>query len=295
MEVTAQMVKDLRGMTGAGIMDCKEALREKEGDLDGAVRFLREKGLSNAAKKAGRRASDGLVSSRVNADGRSAVLVEVNCETDFVAKTDVFTGLVDKVIHHVEENGGDSLPPNPGGESIQEDVAAAIAKLGENIIASRGERYTLPEGQAGAIGSYIHPGGSIGSMVEVRCGSADTAASAEFAETAKDLAMHIAASSPLYKERDSVPQTVIESERAILLAQSKDTGKPEEIVAKIVNGRINKYLKEVCLMEQPFVKDSDQKIQAWLSSRSKELGDDIEVFQFTRFQRGETSGQEESE
>ena len=265
-------------------MACKSALTEAQGDAEQAITILRKRGLAKAAKRAGRSTDQGVVGSYIHTGGKIGVLIEVNCETDFVAKTDVFTGLVDKVILHVEENGGDSLPPNPGGEAIQEDVATAIAKLGENIIASRGERYTLPEGQAGAIGSYIHPGGSIGAMVEVRCGSADTAASAEFAETAKDLAMHIAASSPLYKERDSVPQAIIESERAILLAQSKDTGKPEEIVAKIVDGRINKYLKEVCLMEQPFVKDSDQKIQAWLSSRSKEWGDDIDLFQFTTFQ-----------
>jgi len=294
MEVTAQMVKDLRGMTGAGIMDCKEALREKEGNLEEAVRILREKGLSSAAKKAGREASDGLVDSWVSADGRSGILVEVNCETDFVAKTEDFTQLVKKVIRHVEENGGNSLPPNPRGESIQEEVIAAIAKLGENIIASRGERYTLPEGQAGTVCSYIHPGGSIGVMVEVRCGSADTVARAEFTETAKDLAMHIAASSPLYMERDQVPKAVIESERAILMAQSKNTGKPEKIVEKIVDGRINKYVKEVCMMEQPFVKNSDQTIQDWLSSRSKELDDSIEVFQFSRFKRGESSGQGES-
>ena len=295
MEVTAQMVKDLRSMTGAGIMDCKEALREKDGDLEEAKRFLREKGLSSAAKKAGRETNDGLVESEVNSDARSGVLVEVNCETDFVAKTEDFRALVKNTLSHVKENGGQSLPPNPGGETLQEEVAAAIAKLGENILVSRGERYEIPEGQAGAVCSYIHPGGAIGVLVELRCASADVAGQDAFTETAKDLAMHIAASSPKYLTSDLVPNNVIESERAILMAQSKDTGKPENIIAKIVDGRINKYLKEVCLMDQPFVKDPDQTIQALLKAKSKELGEEVEVFQFTRFQRGELTAQEEIE
>lgn len=292
MEVTAQMVKDLRNATGAGIMDCKEALKEKDGDLEEAKRFLREKGLSSAAKKAGREASDGLVESEVAPGGRSGVLVEVNCETDFVAKTEDFTSLVDKVISHVKENG----PIGEGGaEALQADVSAAIAKLGENILISRGDRYEVPEGQAGAVSAYIHPGGAIGVMVELRAPSDDVVAKEGFAEVAKDLAMHIAASSPRYLEASQVPESVIESERAILMAQSKDTGKPEEIVAKIVDGRINKYLKEVCLMDQPFVKEPDQKIQGWLLAKSKELGGEIEISRFARFQRGELSAQEEAE
>ncbi len=295
MEVTAQMVKDLRGMTGAGIMDCKEALREKDGDLEEAKRFLREKGLSSAAKKSGREASDGLVESEVNPDSRSGVLVEVNCETDFVAKTEDFKALVKSALRHVTENGGKSLPPNPGGEALQEKVAEAIAKLGENILISRGERYEIPDGQAGAVCSYIHPGGAVGVLVELRCASDGVAGQDAFAEMAKDLAMHIAASGPKYLSSDLVPESEIESERAILMAQSKDTGKPENIIAKIVDGRIKKYLKEVCLMDQPFVKDSDQTIQVLLEARSKELGEELEVFQFARFQRGELTAQEEAE
>ncbi|MBT3352873.1 MAG: elongation factor Ts [Nitrospinaceae bacterium] len=292
MEVTAQMVKDLRSVTGAGIMDCKEALKEKDGDLEEAKIYLREKGLSSAAKKAGRAASDGLVESDVASDGRSGVLVEVNCETDFVAKTEDFSALVGKVISHVTENGkiGEG-----GVEALQGEVTAAITKLGENIVVSRGDKFEVPGGQAGAVSAYIHPGGAIGVMVELHTSSEDVVAKDGFAEVAKDLAMHIAASSPLYLQADQVPGSLIESERAILLAQSQDTGKPEEIVAKIVEGRINKYLKEVCLMDQPFVKDPDQKIQGWMSSKSKELGGEIEISRFARFQRGELSTQEEAE
>ena len=290
MEVTAQMVKNLRSRTGAGIMDCKEALREKDGDLDEAVRYLREKGVASAAKKAGREASDGLIEKLISSGGRSGVLVEVNCETDFVAKTDHFLGLVDKVAQHVMENGSDSLPPSPGGEPIQELVTEAITKLGENMLVPRAERYELPEGQAGGVVSYIHPGGAIGVMLELHCGSEAVASGSEFADTAKDVAMHIAASNPLYLRSDQIPGTVLESERAILIAQSKDSGKPENIIEKMVEGRLNKYLKEICLMDQPFVKDPDMTIQALLSAKSKELGENMEIARFTRFQRGEGAG-----
>ncbi len=295
MEVTAQMVKDLRSQTGAGIMDCKEALREKNGDLEEAVRYLREKGLSSAAKKAGREASDGLVENLIASDGRTGVLVEVNCETDFVAKTDDFRGLVSQVAQHVTDNGADSLPPNPGGEPVQELLTQVIAKLGENMLVPRAERYQVPDGQAGRVVSYIHPGGAIGVMVELRCGSEGIAGSPAFGEIAKDIAMHIAASNPHYLRSDLVPETVLESERAILIAQSKDSGKPENIIAKMVEGRINKYLKEISLMDQPFVKDPDQTIQALLSAKSKELGEDLEIARFTRFQRGESAGRGEAE
>ena len=290
MEVTAQMVKDLLGKTGAGIMDCKEALRENDGDLDEAVRFLREKGLSNAAKKAGREASDGLVESSVEPGGRLGVLVEVNCETDFVAKTEDLQGLVDKVIARVKENGGEGL-----GEAMKEAVSEAISKLSENIVVTRGERYGLPEGAAGRISSYIHPGGSIGVMVDLRCRGEEVAQKTEFAEAGRDLAMHIAASSPLYLERGAVPRTVIDSERAILIAQAKDSGKPENIIEKMVEGRVNKYLKEVCLMDQPFVKDPDQTIKAWLAAHSKGLGEELEISRFLRYQRGEHAGYSETE
>lgn len=295
MEVTAQMVKDLRSQTGAGIMDCKEALRENDGNLEEAVRYLREKGLSSAAKKAGREASDGLVENLIASDGRTGVLVEVNCETDFVAKTDDFRGLVDKVAQHVRDNGADSIPPNAGGEPIQELLAQAIAKLGENMLVPRAERYEVPDGQPGGVVSYIHPGGAIGVMVELRCGSDGVAGNPEFGELARDIAMHIAASNPLYLRSDQVPETILESERSILIAQAKDSGKPENIIAKMVEGRISKYLKEISLVDQPFVKDPDKTIQALLSDKSKELGEDLEIARFTRFQRGESAGGGEAE
>jgi len=289
MEVTAQMVKELRGRTGAGIMDCKEALREKNGDFEEAVRYLREKGLASAAKKAGRAASDGGVAALVEAGGRLGALVEVNCETDFVARTEDFQALLARVAAHVARAGEESLPPRAGGEPIQEAVTAAIAKLGENIVVARGARFALPQGQAGRVASYVHPGGRIGVLVEIHCASEAKAASPEFAETAKDVAMHVAASNPFYLQPDKIPTSVMESERQILLAQQRDSGKPENILAKIVEGRLNKYIKEICLPEQPFVKDPDRTVKAVLAARSKALGEPITVSRFLRFQLGETS------
>jgi elongation factor Ts len=170
-------------------------------------------------------------------------------------------------------------------------VTAAIAKLGENILVARGARFELPKGQAGRVVSYVHPGGRVGVLAELACQSEGKAASPEFAETAKDIAMHVAASSPHYVEPAQVPRELIESERQILLAQQKDSGKPENILAKIVEGRLNKYTKEICLLEQPFVKDPDQTVRAMLAGRSKALGETVSVSRFVRFQLGETAAQ----
>ena len=291
MEVTAQMVKELRTLTGAGIMDCKEALREKAGDIQEAVRYLREKGLASASKKAGRAASDGQVHAAIEDGGRQGVLVEVNCETDFVARTDDFQGLLARVARHVSEKGPGGLPPAAGGEPIQEAVSAAIAKLGENIVVARGARIELPGGQAGRVVSYVHPGGRIGVLAEVACQSEAKASSPEFAEVAKDVAMHVAASTPLYLEPGQIPRSLLDGEREILLAQQKDSGKPEHILAKIVEGRLAKYKKEICLLEQPFVRDPDQTVRAMLTGRSTALGETVSVSRFVRYQLGETASQ----
>ena len=288
MEVTAQMVKELRTRTGAGIMDCKEALKENEGDFEEAVRYLREKGLSSAAKKAGRAASEGQVYASLVEDGRMGVLVEVNCETDFVARTEDFQALLDTVASHVKDNGGDDL-----AEALKEVTTEAIAKLGENIVVARGERVALGDNDSGKVVSYIHPGGRIGVLLEMGCETSERADDAAFGETARDLAMHIAASSPQFLSEDRIPEVVLQSEREILLAQQKDSGKPENILEKIVEGRINKYKKEICLLDQPFVKDTDKTVQAYLKDKSAELGEEIRVSSWSRFQLGELSASEE--
>ncbi len=290
MEVTAQMVKELRSQTGAGIMDCKEALRETDGDFEAAVRFLREKGLSSAAKKIGREASEGQVSARVDADGRVGVLVEVNCETDFVAKTEDFQSLVNQVAEHVSVGGPESLDPGNGGQPIQEAVTAAIAKLGENILVSRANRFEVQDGTEGRVVSYIHPGGRIGVLVEVECAPNGAAKSEEISDIGKDLAMQVAASNPSFLRRDLVPESSIESERVILRAQQAESGKPEKIIEKIVEGRLEKIFKESCLLEQLFIKDTDQSVQEMLSERAKKLGKEISVTRFVRFKLGERDG-----
>ncbi|MYA95786.1 MAG: elongation factor Ts [Nitrospinae bacterium] len=288
MEVTAQMVKELRTRTGAGIMDCKEALKENEGNFEEAVRYLREKGLSSAAKKAGRAASEGQIYASLGEDGRMGVIVEVNCETDFVARTEDFQALLGTVADHVNDNGGDDL-----AEALKEVTTEAIAKLGENIVVARGERVVLGDNDSGKVVSYIHPGGRIGVLLDLRCETSEKAGDAALGETARDLAMHIAASSPQFLSEDQVPEVVLQSEREILLAQQKDSGKPENILEKIVEGRINKYKKEICLLDQPFVKDTDKTVQAYLKDRSAELGEEIRVSSWTRFQLGELAASDE--
>lgn len=281
MEVTAQMVKELRGRTGAGIMDCKEALREMSGDLEESIRYLRENGLLKAAKKAGREATEGQVSALVADDGQSGVLVEVNCETDFVARTDDFQALVSLVENQVLAEGPESASAEGG--PVQAAVAAAIAKLGENIMFGRGERFALDSGEKGKIVFYIHPGGRVGVLVELKSESD----SPILDEVGRDMAMHIAASRPTFIDESGVPGAVLESEREILLAQQKESGKPEEILVKIVEGRLKKYLKEICLLEQPFVKDPDQTVGAVLSAKGKEMGGALSVSRFIRFELGE--------
>ncbi|MDA0999377.1 MAG: translation elongation factor Ts [bacterium] len=286
MEVTAQMVKELRGRTGAGIMDCKEALREKNGDVEEAIRYLRESGLLKAAKKAGREASDGQVSALVADDGKSGVLVEVNCETDFVARTDDFQALVSLVAGQVMENGPENVCAEGG--PVQTAITAAIAKLGENVLFGRAARFALDKGVKGKIVSYIHPGGRIGVLVELK-GEGDGLA---LEAVGRDMAMHIAASRPSFIDEGGVPGAVLESEREILLAQQKDTGKPQEILAKIVEGRLKKYLQEICLLDQPFVKDPDQTVGAVLAAKGKEIGGELAVTRFVRFELGEGMEQE---
>ncbi len=287
MEVTAQMVKELRTRTGAGIMDCKEALRENAGDFEEAARYLREKGLSSAAKKAGRAASEGQVYASLGEDGRTGAIVEVNCETDFVARTEDFQALLESVAAHVREEGGENL-----AEALREGVTEAIARLGENIVVARGERLSLGDGDSGRVASYIHPGGRVGVLLDLRCETARQAGDSAFAETARDLTMHIAASSPQFLSEEQIPETVLQGEREILLAQQKDSGKPVNILERIVEGRIKKYKKEICLLEQPFVKDTDRTVREYLKDRSAEAGGEIRVSSWARFQLGDLSGRD---
>lgn len=272
-QITAALVKELRERTGAGMMDCKKALTQVDGDMDKAIDFLREKGLAAAAKKAGRIAAEGVVGSYVTEDGKVGVIVEVNCETDFVAKTDNFKSLVEKIAAHIAAtNPADVdalLASELEGATVEAMVTAAVASIGEKISVRRFARYEVAEG---LVAAYIHGGGKIGVLVELTAGTA---------ELGKDIAMHVAAANPSYLNRTQVPAAELEHEKEVLAEQAKNEGKPEKIIEKMVLGRINKYYKEVCLIDQDFVKDPDQTIAKLLKAN------DADVVEFARFQLGE--------
>ncbi len=273
-QITAALVKELRDRTGAGMMDCKKALAAVGGDMDKAIDFLREKGLAAAAKKAGRIAAEGVVGSYVSEDKKSGVIVEVNCETDFVGKTDDFKAIVNSIAEHIamtKPADMDALMASMlNGKTVAGIVTETIAKIGENIAVRRFARY---EAQGdGLVAAYIHAGGKIGVLVNMKGGSADLG---------KDIAMHIAATNPGYLDRTQVSAAEVEHEKQVLSEQARNEGKPEKIIEKMVLGRIQKYYKEVCLVEQEFVKDPDQTISKLLKDNN------AEVLEFTRFQMGE--------
>lgn len=271
--ITASMVKELRTSTGAGMMDCKKALTEADGDMAKAVDILREKGLSQAAKKAGRIAAEGAVVSYVSEDGKVGVIVEVNCETDFVGHNEGFQTLAKSIAKQVAvavpADVDALLASEMDGKTVKDLVTEAVAKIGENISVRRFERFESAEGQ---VYSYIHGGGKIGVLVDMKGGDA---------ELGKDVAMQVAAANPSYLNRDQVPAAELEHEKTVLSEQARNEGKPEKIIEKMVIGRINKYYKEVCLLDQEFIKDGDLTITKLLKSKG------AEVARFARFQLGE--------
>ncbi len=274
--VTAAMVKELRERTGAGMMDCKKALAETGGDMEKAIEFLREKGLAAAAKKSGRIAAEGLVLAKVASGNKNAVLLEVNCETDFVAKTDEFKAFVDEVadviLHNNPADVDELLQVNTGSGTVSEMLTEKVAKIGENISIRRFASFATTDG---FVEAYVHGVGRIGVLVELT-GNADN-----ISEVAKDVAMQVAASKPDYTTRDQVPAEVIEKEKEILKVQAMNEGKPENIAEKIVMGRIDKFYKENCLVEQPFIKDTDINVQQMLDQKQ------VKVSRFIRFEMGE--------
>lgn len=259
MKITAQMVKELREKTGTGMMDCKKALTETNGDMEAAIDFLREKGLSSSAKKADRIAADG--TTYILVDGNEAIILEVNAETDFVAKNEGFQTLVNELAEHIlatkpatVEEAVESKLPN--GLTVADHISNAVAKIGEKISLRRYEIRTKTDNDA--FGPYLHMGGRISVLVLLE-GSTDS-------DAAKDVAMHIAALNPKYVSRDEVSAEEVEHERKILTEQALNEGKPENIVAKMVEGRIGKYFEEICVLDQSFVKNSDQKVGDFVKS-----------------------------
>jgi len=282
--ITAQAVKELREMTNCGMMDCKKALTEANGDMEKAVEWLREKGLAAVAKKAGRIASEGLVDAYVSEDGKTAVIVEVNSETDFVAKNADFQAFVKGVAKVVATENPADVDELKTKKYLDTDLTVEgalqekVLTIGENMNIRRFARYE------GAVVTYIHGGGRIGVIAQF---DTDVADKEGFAEVAKDVALQIAAAAPAYLNREAVPAEVIESEKAILKAQALNEGKPEAIVEKMVMGRISKYYKENCLVEQEFVKDPDMSVTKMLEAKGKELGGTISIKAYERFEKGE--------
>ena len=273
--ITASQVKDLRERTGAGMMDCKKVLTETDGDVEKAIELLRERGLSKAAKKSGRIAAEGLAASYISEDKKVGVVVEVNAETDFVAKNEEFRSFVADVAKQiavkapatVEELLAEESMAEPG-KTVSEVLTSKIATIGENMSIRRFERFE----SNGLVESYIHGDGKIGVLVELEGGDSTLA---------KDICMQIAAAKPEYLDRESVPTDRVAHEMEILKAQAVNEGKPEAVAEKIVQGRIGKFYGEICLVEQDFVKDPDQKVGKLVESKG------AKVVRFARFEKGE--------
>lgn len=283
--ISAQLVKELREMTGSKMMDCKRALVETDGNIEKAVEFLREKGLADASKKSGRVAAEGIVKTYIADDKKTGAVLEFNCETDFVALNEEFVAFADKLAKIVVETSvktvEEILNEKIEGETIvSESLKALIAKLGENMSVRRFTKFSI---ENGIVKSYIHGGGRIGVLVEVACDKDSEVVD----EVAKEVCMQIAAANPLFLNKDSVDTTSMEKEKEIYRVQALNEGKPENIVEKMVMGRIQKYFKEVCLLEQPWVKDGDKSITKFLEEKSKEVGSPITVTRFVRYERGE--------
>ena len=284
MAVTAQMVKELRESTGAGMMDCKKALTEANGDMERAVDILREKGLSKAAKKADRVAAEGLVTIKSNAENTIAAIVEVNSETDFVAKNQDFKDFVADVAEMVLEGEAADLEAllasnHKEGKALKDVLNDRVATIGEKIDVRRFEKIAT----SGKVAGYIHGGGKIGVVVELATDSNDE----RVLTLGKDIAMQVAAMNPKYISRDDVDQDYIAHETEVLTQQALNEGKPANIVEKMVVGRLNKELKEVCLVDQVFVKDSELTISKLIAKVAKEVASDISIAKMVRYEVGE--------
>ncbi|MCY7815748.1 translation elongation factor Ts [Bacillus haynesii] len=274
MAITAQMVKELREKTGAGMMDCKKALTETDGNMDKAIDLLREKGIAKAAKKADRIAAEGLT--LIKTDGNTGVILEVNSETDFVAKNEGFKELLNDLADHILAEKPESVETAmaqkmANGSTVEEYITSAVAKIGEKITLRRFA--VLTKGDDAAFGAYLHMGGKIG-VLTVLNGTTDE-------ETARDIAMHVAAVNPRFISRDQVSEEEANREREILTQQALQEGKPENIVAKMVEGRLNKYFEEICLLDQAFVKNPDEKVKQVVAAKN------ATVETFFRYEVGE--------
>ena len=293
-DINPATVKALREKTNAGMMDCKRALTEAGGDIEKAEALLRQKGIASAGKKASRHAKEGSVVSFIQPSGKSGVLVEINCETDFVAKNDIFTKFVKEITEEIASAKADSVETlleakTSNGTLFKDSIAASIAALGENIVVRRFDRFQIGEGSGGLVASYIHLQGKVGVLVEIGCGSEASAKNDAFREFVKDITLQIAAAHPTVISRDHVDPVLVASEREIYKGQVQ--GKPENIVEKIVDGKMDKFYSTTCLLEQACIKNPDITVKELIATKEKELVDKISINRFVRYALGEESGE----
>lgn len=287
--ISANLVKELREKTNAGMMDCKKVLTETNGDFDAAVKLLRERGIAKAGAKADRAANEGIITARVNDAANSGILLEVNCETDFVSKNASFQEFVARIADTLADSAAadhaaaQEVPLD--GHRMEDAVKAKVVEVGENLQFRKYVRYDAAAG--GVVASYIHPPGKVGVLIEVGTTKAETAGQPAFRELVKDLTLHIAACAPKGLSRDDIPADVVDAEREIYRARLADSGKPANIIENILKGQINKFFSESCFLEQPFVKDDKSTITQLLEQKGKELGDTLTVTRFVRFGLGE--------
>lgn len=296
MAITAAQVKSLREKTGAGMMDCKNALTDSDGDIDAALKQLREKGLATAAKRAGRTAAEGMVVANLVSPGEG-VLLELNCETDFVAKTPGFLDLATRLasvlpgnatVEGVQEADAVGLADmTVEGKTIADSIADAIASMGENVLVRRVARFA-PGDSAGAVGAYVHGGGKIGVLVEASTDATGDQA-AEVVAVLKDIAMQVAAANPQWCTREDVPAEDLAREKEIFSNQAAQSGKPENVVEKIVTGKVEKFYQQECLIDQEYIRDGQLTIAKLLDQEAKRIGTSIQLKRFARLQLGEAS------
>jgi elongation factor Ts len=291
MSVSAAQVKALREATGAGMMDCKKALTETNGDFEEAKTYLKKKGIADSAKRAGRTASEGKVVIAEAADGRACVVVEINCETDFVARNDEFGAFAEEVAAKALSTGAGSvdelLAADWDGQSVELRMQVVSGKIGEKIDVSNVGWGRIPDGKVGGFGTYLHDGGRIGVVVTLTAASEADAAAESFQQLGRDLAMHVAASSPVVVNSDELDETMVAKEKEIFLAQAENSGKPADIREKMVLGRLAKWKKEISLLDQPFVKNPDLTVAKHVAEISKSLSGKADVVSFVRFRVGE--------
>ncbi len=287
--ITATLVNELRQKTSVGMMECKKALTETNGDIDAAITYLRERGIMKSAGMATRGGTEGIIAARLSADGKTGLLIEVNCETDFVSRNDQYVQFVDEIANALAASDAKTLEEafavKIGDLTIDDFVKAKVLALGENIRLRKFERFDLAD--HGAIAQYIHMGGKVGVLLEVSAGSGDTAAKDAFRDLVKDITLHIAAAAPKGLSRDDIAAELVEAEKDIFRVQLANEGKPAEMIEKILLGKLGKFFAESCLLEQGFVKEPDITIKKLVEQVAKDLGDTLEVRRFIRFGLGD--------